>query len=154
MSVVPIDFQDGVNDFDVGYGVPLRTKLSNCSHIQRNSTYRHRTVYIYTLKLKIYISNRIHTNRNYTYEHRTACMYIEPRTYTLKLHIYTSNQIHIHRNYTYIYIEPNTRMPELHIYRWYRSNKSKCIRTYRNNPFSLRTVCSCTSSYFIWSIEP
>ena len=111
--------------------------------------------YIYTLKLKIYISNRIHTNRNYTYEHRTACMYIEPRTYTLKLHIYTSNQIHIHRTKyiyietTHIYIEPNTHMPKLHIYKWYRSNKSKCIRTNRNNPFLLRTVCLCTSSYFI-----
>ena len=58
--------------------------------------------------------------------------YIEPNTYTSILQMHTSNQIYIRWNC---------------IYEWYRTIKSKCIRTHRNNPFILRIVSLCSSSW-------
>ena len=65
-------------------------------------------------------------HRNYTFLHRTKYVYIE---------------------ITNVYIEPNTHTLKLHINEWYRTIKSKCIRKHRNNPFILRIVSLCSSSW-------
>ena len=66
-------------------------------------------------------------------------MYIIP-------HACTSNRVHIpFIEIPHLYIEPNTHTSKLQIqYKWYRTNKSKCFRTHRNNPFIPRTVLLCS----------